>query len=195
MVGSDTAAADLADEKATLRAEAKATRDAILPEDAAAELAQRFDRGISLPPAATVSGYWPLGSEIDPRPLMARLAANGHHLCLPVVTGAGEPLAFRRWSEGDPLVPAGYGTHEPAPTALLCEPGVLLVPLLAFDRRGCRLGYGGGYYDRTLETARPARRILAVGLAYAAQEVAEVPSGPMDQRLDAIVTEGGIFHI
>ncbi len=143
---------------------------------------------------AAVSGFWPIGDEIDPRPLMRALAARGHALCLPVTLARGQPLLFRRWQEGDELVAAGFGTFVPKPEAPPLRPDVLLVPLLAFDHRGSRLGYGVGYYDRTLTALRGAGpRIMAIGVGFAAQEVTEVPAGPGDQRLDAIATEREII--
>ncbi len=136
-----------------------------------------------------VSGYVPLRDEIDPLPALAGFAGP---LCLPVVPGRGVALRFRRWAPGAALVPAGFGTQEPASGAW-CDPEVLVVPLLAFDRRGYRLGYGGGYYDRTLAGLRAAGPVLAVGFAFAAQEVAAVPRDDHDQRLDLIVTEAGVI--
>ncbi len=130
-----------------------------------------------------------MGSEIDPRPLMERLHALGHPLCLPVVIGKGRPLVFRAWSPGEALEPAGFGTRAPAADRPRLTPRVVLTPMLAFDRRGYRLGYGGGFYDRTLHALRAEHRLLAVGLGYGAQELPVVPHDDKDQRLDWIVTE------
>jgi len=145
------------------------------------------------PSPLRVSAYWPMGSEMDPRPLLAALHARDHPLCLPVVMGAGRPLVFRRWVPGDPLVPAGFGTSVPGEGAAEMAPDLLFVPLLAFDTAGYRLGYGGGFYDRTLAALRAVKPVLAVGLGYAAQQVAEVPHDSLDQRLDWIVTETRAF--
>jgi len=137
-----------------------------------------------------VSGYWPLGAELDPRPCLRRLAVRGHRLALPRMQGERSPLAFHLWQEGDRLIAGGFGVMQPDPAAPRVAPDVLLVPLLAFDRRGGRLGYGRGYYDRTLRALREegAGR-LAIGLAFALQEVAEVPLTASDEPLDAVITE------
>lgn len=141
------------------------------------------------PAGTVVSGYWPMGEEFDLGPALSGLDAEGFVCALPVVTPMGEPLVFRRWRPGDPLTPGPFGTRAPPETAPDVVPAVLLVPLLAFDRAGRRLGYGGGYYDRTLRGLRRAGEVLAIGIAFAAQEVIEVPAGPGDERLDWVVTE------
>ena len=142
------------------------------------------------PPAgATVAGFWPIGEEIDIRPLLDALSARGHPLVLPVTPRRGERLRFRSWHPGAPLHPEPFGTF--APDGPEVEPDFLLVPLLAFDRAGRRLGYGGGFYDRTL-AALPAA--IALGCAYAAQEIPEVPAGPHDVRLPAIATERDVIR-
>jgi 5-formyltetrahydrofolate cyclo-ligase len=135
-----------------------------------------------------LSGYIPMRTEIDPLPAMA---AHAGPVCVPVVPGKGVPLRFRRWTPGCAMVEGPFGALVPAEGDWLV-PQVLIVPLLAWDRRGFRLGYGGGYYDRTLEGLRAAGPVLAVGFAFAAQEVAAVPVEPTDQRLDAMVTENGL---
>ena len=143
-----------------------------------------------LPPAgAVVAGFWPMGTEIDIRPLLQALAARGHVLALPVTPKRGQPLTFRRWRFGEALARGPLGTRQPAAGEVV-RPDWLLVPLLAFDRAGRRLGYGGGYYDRTLAALPGA---MAVGCAFAAQEMAEVPAGPEDVPLPAIATEAGIL--
>jgi len=152
-------------------------------------LAEVFFAQVALPAGAVVSAFWPMGEEIDTRPLIERLHAAGHRVCLPVMQGAGKPLIFRAWEPGQVLQPGGFGTSEPGPDAALCEPDVLLVPLLAFDRLGYRLGYGGGFYDRTLAALRPQRSVLAFGLAFAAQEVDKVPREATDEPLDKVITE------
>jgi 5-formyltetrahydrofolate cyclo-ligase len=154
-----------------------------------ARLAAHILRDCSPPAGAVVSGVWPLPGEIDLRPLLEELHRRGHAVVLPVTPPRGQPLTFRRWRPGDVLVPERFGTM--APTGEEAVPDFLLVPLLAFDRRGYRLGYGGGYYDRTL-AALPRR--FALGFAFAAQEVEYVPVGPTDIRLDAVATERGIIR-
>ena len=140
------------------------------------------------PPGAVVAGFWPLAGEIDIRPLLLALAGRGHVIALPETPPRGQELRFRRWRPGDPLLPERFGTLRPDGPVIV--PDVLLVPLLAFDRAGRRLGYGGGYYDRTL-AALPGRR--TIGCAFAAQEVGTVPTGPHDQTLDQIATERGVI--
>ncbi len=142
------------------------------------------------PPGAVVAGFWPMGPEIDIRPLLHALHARGHPVGLPVTPKRGQPLAFRRWHPGDTLVRGPMGTSQPGPEAEALTPAWLLVPLLAFDRAGRRLGYGGGYYDRTLAALPGA---TAIGCAFAAQELDEVPAGPDDARLTAIATEAGLI--
>ncbi|MCK6452254.1 MAG: 5-formyltetrahydrofolate cyclo-ligase [Alphaproteobacteria bacterium] len=160
------------------------------------ELRDGFLADVPLPPpGAVVSAFWPMGDEIDVRPLLERLDALGYRCSLPVTVGRGKPLVFRRWSPGLALVPGGFGTSVPPEDQPLATPDLLIVPLLAFDRQGYRLGYGGGFYDRTLEALRAAGRPhLAVGVGYAGQEVARVPHHEGDQRLDWVVTERDAFR-
>jgi 5-formyltetrahydrofolate cyclo-ligase len=153
--------------------------------------AQLLDN-VAVPAETAVSGYWPMGEEIDPVPALEALHARGHPIGLPVMPGKQQPLRFRRWQPHAPLVEGGFGTMVPAADAEDLAPRLLLVPLLAFDRQGYRLGYGGGFYDRTLAELRAQDpHTLAVGVAYAGQEIDAVPHDANDQRLDAIVTEQG----
>jgi 5-formyltetrahydrofolate cyclo-ligase len=179
--------------KAKLRDAAKARRAQMRPDAAAAAALAVRDRVLAanlVPAGVTVSGFWPIGDEFDPRPLMEALAAKGHRLCLPVVVGKGRALAFRAWAPGAPLERAGFGLSVPAWDAPPASPRFLIVPLLAFDRRFYRLGYGAGFYDRTLtEVKGHAKGAFALGVGFALQEVPEVPRLPHDQRLDAIATE------
>jgi 5-formyltetrahydrofolate cyclo-ligase len=145
--------------------------------------------------AAVVSLYWPIGAEVDPRAALEALARRGVVTCLPRVVGRGQPLAFHRWRPGDPLVAGPFGTREPEPTAPAATPDHLVVPLLGFDARGYRLGYGGGFYDRTLARLRATGEPRAIGVAFACQEVDHVPRGRYDQPLDRIVTETGLFGV
>ena len=135
-----------------------------------------------------LSGYMPMRTEIDPLPAMA---AHRGTVGVPVIIGKGQALRFREWTPGARMVEGAFKALIPEEGAWV-EPQVLIVPLLAFDARGYRLGYGGGFYDRTLEGLRAKGPVLAVGFAFAAQEVAEVPIDATDQRLDAVVTETGV---
>jgi 5-formyltetrahydrofolate cyclo-ligase len=187
----------LVQRKAALRAEQRRRRRALGPGGgaAAAAVAERLIAEFRLPRGGVVSGYWPLADELDPRPAMTRLAALGHPLALPRVQGRRRPLAFHAWRPGEPLLAGPFEVMEPAPHAPLATPRVLLVPLLAFDRRGRRLGYGAGYYDLVLRELRASSPTpLAIGVAVAAQEVEEVPTGPRDQPLDAVVTERAVHR-
>ncbi len=158
--------------------------------DAAARAAAALDF-TALPPFAVVSGYHAIGSELDSEPLVRRLVAAGARLALPVCEGPDRPLIFRTWSLGDPLVPDALGVPAPPPSAEPARPDLVVAPLLAFDRRGGRLGQGGGHYDRTLAKLRAEAPVFVLGLAYAGQELDAVPGEDHDQRLDAILTENG----
>lgn len=136
-----------------------------------------------------VGGYWPIGDEIDPRVLLSKLDREGCGLALPVVVTETKSLIFRTWRPGYPLESGTYGIPVPAVPTEALVPELLLVPLLAFDRSGHRLGYGGGYYDRTIRSLREQGSLAAVGLAYAAQEVPIVPREADDEALDWVVTE------
>ncbi len=140
---------------------------------------------------SVVAGYWPMRDELDPRPTLAALSARGCRVALPVVVGVRQPLVFRAWEVDEPLLPGPFGTVQPGEDADTVEPTLLLIPMLAFDRAGRRLGYGGGFYDRTLAALRGRFAVQAIGVAYAEQEVAAVPAGPEDARLDGVVTERG----
>jgi 5-formyltetrahydrofolate cyclo-ligase len=183
--------ATLIDAKAGLRREALARRDELTPElrQAAAEAIACRDFPLDVRPGAVVSGFSPIGSEIHPRPLMRRFAESGARLALPVVIGRGRPLVFRTWAFGEPLGKGVWGIREPHPDAAEVDPDMLLVPLAAFDRTGHRIGYGAGYYDLTLAGLRARKPIVAVGLAYAVQEIAAVPATARDARLDLVLTE------
>lgn len=139
---------------------------------------------------AIVAGYAAVRGEVDPFPLMAALANQGHALCLPQTRG--ETLVFRAWKPGDPLVVGRFNIPEPDDKARERLPDLVLVPLVAFDAAGHRLGYGAGYYDRYLRAARAKRTIYAIGIAYAGQEVGELPRDESDEALDAVVTETGV---
>lgn len=184
----------LVEEKKAARQAAILRRDAAhaaLAASAPGRLAAHFAAALRLAPGAAISGYWPGRSELDIRPLLTRLQGTGHPIGLPVVVGRGKPLLFREWRPGDRLEPRAFGLQEPLATAPEVVPRVLLVPLLAFDREGYRIGYGGGYYDLTLATLRARGEVLAIGVGYAAQGVARLPHDGRDERLDWMVTEEG----
>ena len=157
--------------------------------DAARHAAQNFMTAIEIPEGAVVSLYYPMGDELSTEPLMEALSQKGVTLALPVVAKKKAPLVFRHYVEGDDLIDHAYGTVAPLETAATVTPTILVVPLLAFTRQGGRLGYGGGYYDRTLEALRQSASVTAIGYAYGAQEVDALPLTDLDQQLDWIVTE------
>jgi 5-formyltetrahydrofolate cyclo-ligase len=142
-------------------------------------------------PPGIVSAYYPMAGEIWPLRLMAALKSKGHALALPVMQGKTDPLLFRTWAPGDELIAGVWGIRQPAPSQPAVLPDILLVPLLAFDRAGYRLGYGGGYFDRTLRDLRRRKPILAVGLGLDELEVDAVPHLDYDERLDWILTPSG----
>ena len=177
--------------KAGARREAQAARRAAHAAgqgDACARLLDVLGPHLGRP----LSGYWPMPTEIDPRPALEAAARHGP-VALPVVEGPGRPLAFRRWVPGAALVPGGFGTQVPE-TPEEVVPEVLVVPCLAFTARGERLGYGGGFYDRTLAGLRARGPVTAIGFAFAAQRVEALPTEPTDERLDLIVTEAGLVE-
>jgi 5-formyltetrahydrofolate cyclo-ligase len=179
------------DAKATLRQEARARREAIPAAEraAAAEAVAARAPAVAVATGAVVSGYSPMRSEINPVPLMRRFLAAGAQLALPVVAGRGQPLIMRAWTFGAPLASGVWGIREPGADAPEVFPDILIVPLLAFDRAGRRIGYGAGYYDMTITKLRAMKPLVALGLAFAAQQIAEVPTTPRDARLDLVLTE------
>ena len=180
-----------ADLKSALRREAKERRAkaaARAGEKFQKRLADRFFRAIEVKSGDVVGSYWAIGDEADPAAIEERLAAKGIALALPAMDG-DKPLVFRRFQKGDELTDGQFGTREPAPSCPSVTPNIVIVPLLAFDKHGHRLGYGQGYYDRTLSALRAKGRIVAAGIAYAAQRVSKLPNEANDERLDLIVTE------
>jgi 5-formyltetrahydrofolate cyclo-ligase len=184
------------DPKRDLRRRLRAERVRLAREapDAAEQAAARLpiDR---LPTFASFAGYHALGAELDPSPLIRRLSAMGGVSALPVCEGPDLPLVFRLREPGAPLVPDALGVPSPPASAQLVHPDLVIAPLLAFDRRGGRLGQGGGHYDRTLDALRARKSIFVLGLAYSGQEIGEAPMQPHDQRLDAILTETGYIEV
>ncbi len=151
------------------------------------------DHLAQLPDYRVIAGYMPIRSEISPLPVMEAQHASGRIVVVPVIAGKGKPLLFSRWTPGCAMVPGPFGAQIPARADYL-RPEVLITPLVAFDRRGYRLGYGGGFYDRSIEMLTLAEEPHAVGLAFAAQELPDVPVGRNDRRLDALVTENEVLR-
>lgn len=143
--------------------------------------------------APAIAAFWPMGEEIDIRPLLDALHADGHPLCLPRTPKRGEPLTFHAWQPGEVLERGPLGTSQPSAAAPVMEPDALIVPLLAVDAAGFRLGYGGGYYDRTLTRLRARRAVTAIGVGFDAQRIERVPTGPQDARLDFLLTERALL--
>jgi 5-formyltetrahydrofolate cyclo-ligase len=185
------------DAKRHLRRVALALRDSLSAEHraAAAQAVAAHPLPFTIETGKVVCGYAPIRSELDPKPLMRRFAEAGAQLALPVVRGRSMPLALRSWDFGAPLVPGPWGLREPDGDAPMVTPDIVLVPLAAFDRAGHRIGYGAGYYDITLAGLRSAQPVIAVGLAFAAQEIPKVPASERDAPLDLVVTEREVIDL
>jgi 5-formyltetrahydrofolate cyclo-ligase len=183
--------------KSVIRKDALIRRDAIpaaeraLAAEAIAARAFPFaiDRG------TIVSGFMALKTEINPLPLMRKLSQRGARLALPAIAERGKPLTMRAFAFGDELLSGQWGIREPKPEAPEVAPDIMLVPLLAFDRSGHRVGYGAGYYDMTIMKLRSAKPVIAVGIAFAAQEVEQVPVTQRDARLDLVLTERDVIDL
>ncbi|WP_425287417.1 5-formyltetrahydrofolate cyclo-ligase [Paramesorhizobium deserti] len=185
------------EQKRMLRQQALARRDALDPgyRAEASSAAARHGGSVVFEPGAIVSGFWPIRSEIDPRPLLFALRERGARLCLPVVLDR-ETIGFRELLGDAPLIDTGFGTVGPGPDAPMVDPELMLVPLAAFDAHGRRIGYGAGHYDRALaRLAEKGLHPLLIGLAFDCQEVAEVPDEPHDVRLAQILTESGLRRV
>ncbi|MEK7245020.1 MAG: 5-formyltetrahydrofolate cyclo-ligase [Pseudomonadota bacterium] len=190
----------LDEDKKTARTEAAKRRNAAFAADPGAgeALARRVidqAEALGIGPGVAVSAYWPMREEMDVRPLMQGLARIDCVVALPVVMGKGKPLVFRRWRPGTVLRPGTFGLSEPDEGEPEVTPRIVFAPLLAFDRLGNRIGWGAGFYDRTLVALRVRGPVAAVGVAYAAQELAEVPAGAHDQPLDWIATEREVTRL
>lgn len=187
----------LTEQKGELRKTMMAQREAIAPEArkaAAKAVAEHgLPAGIMTGPAI-VSSYWAIGAELDPGRLERRLKAEGYTICLPAIQGRTEPMKFHTWAKGEPLRERKWGIMEPLPAAPAVDPDIMLVPMLAFDALGWRLGYGGGYYDRTIAALRTRKNVVLVGFAYDEQRVDAVPHLDYDQRLDFVLTPSGILR-
>ncbi|MFJ6328048.1 MULTISPECIES: 5-formyltetrahydrofolate cyclo-ligase [unclassified Rhizobium] len=184
--------------KAQYRNERLAARDAI-PADERIEkalaMATHGGDAIDIEPGTVVSGFLPIRSEADVRPLMAQFRARGARLCVPIILDKST-IVFRELVPGAPLVPCGFGTSGPGPEAAVLDPGVMLIPLSAFDKTGHRIGYGAGYYDRAITRLHEkGLNPRLIGIAFDCQEVPSVPAEPHDVRLDAILTESGLNFV
>lgn len=182
-------------QKELLRNEALARRDALpaTQRQAAAEIIAARKFPVAIPRGAVVSGFMPMKSEINPLPLLKRLAAEGAKLALPVVAGRGKPLIMRAWEFGAPLEAGVWGIRQPKADAPEIDPDILIVPLAAFDRAGHRIGYGAGYYDMTITRLRGIKSVVVLGIGFAAQEIPRVPTTERDARLDLVLTEREII--
>jgi 5-formyltetrahydrofolate cyclo-ligase len=189
---------DINSEKKILRASAEKKRQLLCrfeAQKASISIVQKFCETWSPPFGSIVSAFWPFRAELDVRPLIYRLKVEGYTIALPQVVAKATPLLFREWEPGTPLLADKYGVLCLPDTSAIIEPDWLFVPLLAFDKDGYRLGYGGGFYDLTLTKLRKEKKIFAVGVAYECQLVSRVPRTKRDVRLDAVLTEGQIFNI
>ena len=178
--------------KDALRREALQRRGAVSPGVREAFSARLAEQGLAIAQrvgARVVSAFWPIRDEPDTLPLLAALAAHGFRTALPITVSRAAPLVFRQWRPGDPTDPGAMKIPEPLPGAKALDPDLLFVPLACFDRRGHRIGYGAGHYDRTLAALRATRPTTAVGVAYSTAQAPEIPDEPHDQRLDFILTE------
>jgi 5-formyltetrahydrofolate cyclo-ligase len=184
-------------QKSALRAEILARRDALPTAErkAAADMVAVRSFPIPVPAGAIVSGFFPMKSEINPLPLMRKLADAGAQLALPVIAGRGKPLTMRAWHFGAPLETGQWGIREPTADAAEVAPDVVIVPIACFDRSGHRIGYGAGYYDMTIHALRVRKPVIAVGIAFAVQEIPQVPATDRDERLDLVLTEREVIDL
>lgn len=183
--------------KNELRSRALSRRDALSVEaraDAARVVAEAL-LPVELPRGVIVAGYSPINSEFDPFPLMRALAGRGATLALPVIIERDHALIFRAWEPDEGLVRGQLGIFQPSSDADEVDPDIVLVPLAAFDRAGHRIGYGRGYYDRTLQDLRTIKKITVIGVAFAVQEIETVPRLPHDEQLDCVLTERELIDL
>ena len=185
----------VSDQKSQLRAEALTRRESLpaTVRAAGAEAIASRPLPIKIERGTIVSGFSPMKSEINPIPLMRKLVDAGAKLALPVIAGRGKPLIMRAWTFGEPLASGQWGIREPMPTAPQVAPDIVIVPLAAFDRNGHRIGYGAGYYDMTINALRAVKKVTAIGIAFSAQEIPQVPATERDARLDLMLTEREII--
>jgi 5-formyltetrahydrofolate cyclo-ligase len=182
--------------KAELRSVALTLRDALPPtmRQAAAETIAKRPLPVPVTPGMIVSGFSSMKTEINPLPLLRKFVEAGATLALPCIVGRGHPLIMRAWDFGAPLEAGQWSIREPTTDAAEVAPDIVIVPLAAFDRAGQRIGYGAGYYDMTLHKLRALKKIVAIGIAFAAQETARIPATERDERLDLVLTEREVIH-
>ncbi|NNK78224.1 MAG: 5-formyltetrahydrofolate cyclo-ligase [Litoreibacter sp.] len=186
-----TEVTELTDLKAVARTDAFVRRKAAHCTEQTARVVERMLEVLLPHRGKPLAGYMPIRTEVDPLPVMAAMSSFGP-VCVPVIQGPDQPLKFRQWTPGCKTEPGAFGAPVPSSGDWI-EPEVLMVPLLAFDQNAMRLGYGGGFYDRTLAKLRARTDVMVFGYAYSAQRTLDLPVEPTDQPLDAIVTEEGVF--
>jgi 5-formyltetrahydrofolate cyclo-ligase len=171
-------------------------RRALIPpgarKDSAVKVCDLFLKNVSVPEGAVVAGYWPIRDELDDMPILRELLRRDRRCALPHVAEAALPLEFHAWNEATPMTEGKYGIMEPA-DSLVVVPDIILVPMLAFDSRGCRLGYGAGFYDRTLAGIRKTGAVFSIGLAYETQRYGELPADETDMMLDMIISDQDVY--
>jgi 5-formyltetrahydrofolate cyclo-ligase len=187
---------NITEQKSSLRAAALALRDALPPQQRqqAAEAIAARALPVDVKPGTIVAAFMPMKTEINPLPLLRKFAAAGARLALPCIDGRGKPLIMRAWKFGDEFKAGQWGIREPVPEAPQVQPDILIVPLACFDRAGHRVGYGAGYYDMTIHALRAKKKIIAIGIAFAAQEIVKVPATEHDERLDLVLTEKEVIE-
>ncbi len=187
----------VSDRKAQLRQQTLVLRDALPAAEraAGAERIAAHPFPLKIERGMIVSGFSPMKREINPVPLMRKLADAGVKLALPAIAGRGRPLIMRAWNFGDPMTSGQWGIREPVPEAPEVAPDILIVPLAVFDRTGHRIGYGAGYYDMTINALRAKKKVTAIGIAFAVQEIPQVPATERDARLDLVLTEREVIDL
>ena len=187
----------LAEEKQTLRKAMRSVRRQFHLENGEEAAASLLELATSSPlfgGKKTISCFWPIQTEINTVPLIERLVKMGHRVCLPIVVGEAQPLIFREWLPTLEMIEGAFGAMTPPETSPALTPDLILSPLLAFDNLGFRLGYGGGFYDRSIEQIRKNQSLVTVGMAYSVQEVSDVPTETTDQKLDFLITEKEVIE-
>lgn len=189
---------ELRERKKHLRVSTRAVRREIHTRhgrEFAEEIRTNFIQALNIMPQTTFGAYYPIGAEVNCRPLMDTLHAMGHTISLPVITGATDPLIYRMYKSGDQLEKGGFGTPQPCDYMPVVVPDILIIPMMGYSDKGYRLGYGSGFFDRTIELIRKQKPMKAIGLAYSGQRIDDMPVEAHDQKLDLIITEKGTVKI